>query len=81
MAKLSVITATVKLGKVTKKGAKISFKGKDEKGNDLKGSVGVSGSKTKITIAGKPAKRDALESGMACTLVYQGRAASDITCK
>jgi tripartite-type tricarboxylate transporter receptor subunit TctC len=80
-AKLSVITATVKLGKISKKGAKVSFKGRDEKGNDLKGSVSISGSKTKITIAGKPAKRDALKTGMACTVTYQGRSAKEISCK
>lgn len=79
-AKLSVITASVKLGKVSKKGAKVSFKGRDEKGNDLKGSVSVSASKTRVMVAGKEARWDTLKSGMSCKIVYQGRDAREIAC-
>lgn len=43
----------------------------------------VSGSRTKVSIAGKDAKRDALKPGMACTVAYagDGAAATAITCK
>jgi tripartite-type tricarboxylate transporter receptor subunit TctC len=81
MAKIPVITASVKLGKVGKGGSKVSFKGKDKDGNNVKGSVGVSSSKTKVSVGGQTAKRDALKTGMACTLTYQGRDAKEISCK
>ncbi len=80
MAKIPVVTAKVKLGKVAKGGKKVSFKGKDEKGQAVKGSVGVSGKKTKVTVAGQPAKASALKTGMSCTVTYQGRAARMIAC-
>jgi tripartite-type tricarboxylate transporter receptor subunit TctC len=81
MAKIPVITASVKLGKVGKGGSKVSFKGKGKDGNNVKGSVRVSGSKTKVSVGGQTAKRDALKTGMACTLTYQGRDAKEISCK
>jgi tripartite-type tricarboxylate transporter receptor subunit TctC len=81
MAKIPVITASVKLGKVGKGGSKVSFKGKDKDGNNVKGSVGISNSKTKVSVGGQTAKRDVLKTGMACALVYQGRDAKEISCK
>jgi tripartite-type tricarboxylate transporter receptor subunit TctC len=81
MAKIPVITASVKLRKVTGEGRKVSFKGTAKDGSGVKGSVGISGSKTRVSVGGKPAKRNALKAGMACTLVYQGRDAKEINCK
>jgi FlaG/FlaF family flagellin (archaellin) len=40
-------------------------------------TVGVSGSRTKVTIAGKPANRDNIKVGMSCTAV--GAEAADAT--
>ncbi len=81
MAKIPVITASVKIGKIRDEGRRVSFKGKDKDGNAVKGSVGISGSKTRVTVGGQPAKRSAIKTGMACTLVYQGRDAKQIDCK
>jgi tripartite-type tricarboxylate transporter receptor subunit TctC len=81
MAKIPVITAKVKLGKIQGEGKRVAFKGKASDGADVKGRVGVSGSKTEITVGGQTAKRAALKSGMTCTLVYQGRDAQKIACE
>jgi Uncharacterized protein conserved in bacteria len=59
-------TVTGALLSVGKKGKKIVFRGAD--GEKVKAKV--SGSRTKITIAGKTAKRKALKAGMRCTIVY-----------
>ena len=81
IVKIPVITAKVKLGKIQGEGKRVAFKGKASDGADVKGRVGVSGSKTEITVGGQTAKRAALKSGMTCTLVYQGRAAQKIACE
>jgi tripartite-type tricarboxylate transporter receptor subunit TctC len=43
----------------------------------------VSGSRTKITVGGKPAKRDAVKVGMTCTFTYPapGEEANNVDCK
>ena len=68
-------------GKVTatKRGGRrifISYKGKDVKAK-------VSGSRTKVTINGKKAKRKAIKVGMTCTFTYPGPGseAKKIDCK
>ncbi len=64
----------------TKRGGRsISFKLADGK----KAKVGVSGSKTKVTIGGKKAKRKAIKVGMTCKIVYKGSGtrAKSLDCK
>ncbi len=46
-----------------------------------KQKVSVSGSRTKVTIAGKKAKRKAITVGMVCTLKHKGSKALAIDCK
>lgn len=43
--------------------------------------VRISGSRTRITVAGKDAERKALEVGMSCTLTHQGSAANELACR
>ncbi len=80
-----LIKAKIKLvkhtGKVTatKRGGRrifISYKGKEVKAK-------VSGSRTKVTIGGKKAKRKAVKVGMTCTFTYPGagQEAKKIDCK
>jgi hypothetical protein len=52
---------------VEKGGRKIRFTAGGKKGN-----AGISGSKTKVTIGGKAAKRSTIKPGMTCELDYQG---------
>lgn len=75
-AVVPVVKATGKITKVERGGRRVSFKGKGKKGK-----LNVSSSKTKVSIAGKRAKRSALKAGMACEFAYQGRAAKAILCK
>jgi len=56
-----------KILEVKRKGRRISFM---EKGKKVQASVG--GSATKITIAGKKAKRSKLKAGLECTITYEG---------
>jgi hypothetical protein len=44
--------------------------------------VKVSGKRTKITVAGKPAKRSALKKGMTCRFIYpkKNKTAKSIAC-
>ncbi len=76
--KIPVVTETVKVAGVKRKGRRISFKGKDGKV-----TVSASGRKTKVTIAGKKAKRSAVKAGMTCTIAHQGHrsTAKSIDCK
>jgi tripartite-type tricarboxylate transporter receptor subunit TctC len=60
-------TEKVKVLKVNKKGRRIGFK---SDGSDV--AVSVSGSKSKVTIADKEAKRSAIKAGMTCTVTHQG---------
>ena len=80
MVKLPVITAKGKLTGVSGKGKKLKFAGTSTKGEKVKAHLSVKGKKTRITVAGKPAKASALKKGMACTVTYKGRSPSDITC-
>ncbi len=79
MAKIPVITAKVKLRKVSKDGKKFRFKGKDGDGKSVKGRAKLS-KKASITVGGKKAKASALKDGMSCTLTYKGRSAREIAC-
>jgi tripartite-type tricarboxylate transporter receptor subunit TctC len=79
MAKIPVITAKVKLAKVSKDGKKFRFKGKDGDGKSVKGRAKLS-KKASIMVGGKKAKASALKNGMSCTLTYKGRSARKIAC-
>ena len=79
LAKLNpVITETVKVTGVKRKGRRIAFKGK-------KGAmeVSVSKSSTKVTVAGKKAKRSMIKVGMTCKITHLGpnSRAKKIACK
>jgi len=66
-------------GKITKLGnggRRVSWAGDGKKGR-----LRVSGSKTKIMVAGKKAKRKALKVGMACKFTYQASSAKEIDCE
>jgi tripartite-type tricarboxylate transporter receptor subunit TctC len=54
---------------------KVSYKGQGRKG-----SLGVSGRRTKVTIGGKKVKRKKLKVGMKCNFTFQGSAAKKISC-
>jgi tripartite-type tricarboxylate transporter receptor subunit TctC len=80
-AKIVKVELAVHTGKVTatKKGGRqivINYKGKDV-------SAKVSGSRTKITVGGKKAKRKAVKVGMTCTFTYPGAGeeAKKVDCK
>ncbi|MGE0651021.1 MAG: Bug family tripartite tricarboxylate transporter substrate binding protein [Alphaproteobacteria bacterium] len=60
-------TEKVKVVDVKKKGRRIGFK---SDGDDV--TVSVSGSKSKVSIDGKAAKRSAIKAGMTCTVTHQG---------
>lgn len=70
-------TEEVKISGIKREGRRVSFKSADGKV-----TVRVSGSKTKVTIAGKKAKRSALEAGMTCKITHQGNSsrAKSIAC-
>ncbi len=71
-------TVDIKVSAVRKGGAQVDFKaaGKPE-------TTGVSGSRTKITVAGKKVRRGAIKPGMSCKLTYRGSGseASTIACQ
>jgi tripartite-type tricarboxylate transporter receptor subunit TctC len=77
MGKASVRVATVKarIVEVADGGREVRFEagGKADK-------TGLSGSRTKITVAGKSAKRNALKPGMSCEITVKGAEASSIVC-
>ena len=64
--------ASGKLEAVGSEGREITIGGK---------TLSVSGSRTKITIAGKEAKRGDLKAGMECKVEAKGDEASKIDCK
>ena len=76
--KIPVVTETVKITKVKRKGRRISFKG-----GHGKVTVSASKRKTKIKIGGNKAKRSAVKAGMTCTIAHQGHrsTAKSISCK
>lgn len=71
-------TQTVKVTGTKRKGRRISFK---DKGNEM--TVRISGSRTKVTIGGKKAKRSKIKVGMTCEITHQGSGsrAKKIACK
>lgn len=75
-AVVPVFKAMGKITKVERGGRRVSFAGKGKKGK-----LSVSSRNTKVTIAGKKAKRGALKVGMSCDFAFQGRAAKTIACK
>lgn len=75
-AVIPVVKVSGKITKVRRKGARVSWAG-DVK----KGKLRVGG-KTKVTVAGKAAKRSDLEAGMACDFTVKGvESALEIACK
>jgi tripartite-type tricarboxylate transporter receptor subunit TctC len=71
-------TDTVKISGVKRKGRRLEF--------SLKGkpvTIRVSGSRTKVTIAGKKAKRSAIKAGMTCKITHLGpnSRAKKVACK
>ncbi|MFM1813390.1 MAG: hypothetical protein RLZ98_85 [Pseudomonadota bacterium] len=75
-AVIPIETMDGKLVSVKRKGARITVAadGKERKAR-------VSGRNTKITVAGKEAKRGDLKEGMTCKLTYQASAARELACK
>jgi tripartite-type tricarboxylate transporter receptor subunit TctC len=67
-----------KITAIKKGGRTISFKVNKGRTHNVK----VSGSKTKITVNGKPAKRSALKTGMTCRFIYpkKNKTAKSIAC-
>jgi hypothetical protein len=45
-----------------------------------KGKLGISGSRTKLSVGGATAKRKQLKKGMSCEFVYVGSEAKSISC-
>jgi len=78
-AKPSDIKVETALTDVQNGGREIHFK--DESGKTTKAKI--SGSRTRIEVAGKESKRSALKAGMACTVTYKGAGteASLVACK
>jgi len=76
-AVIPIETYTGKITGIKSDGRRVSWKG-----DKAKGKLRVSGSKTKITVAGKKAKRKALQVGMNCSFRVQGaQTALNIDCK
>ncbi|HSR55256.1 MAG TPA: hypothetical protein VLN73_03375, partial [Alphaproteobacteria bacterium] len=75
-AVVPVVKAEGKITKVERGGRRVSFAGKTKKAK-----LRVSSRNTKVTIAGKKAKRSALKAGMSCDFAFQGSAAKSIACK
>ena len=73
-----ILNVTSPLTKVERAGRVLHFKadGKNHKAR-------VSGSRTKVTIAGKPVKRARLEAGMTCDIAYggDGSEAQSVACR
>ncbi len=78
-AKPSDVKVETALTDVQNGGREIHFK--DESGKTTKAKI--SGSRTRIEVAGKESKRSALKAGMACTVTYKGAGteASLVACK
>ena len=78
-AKPSDVKVETALTDVQNGGREIHFK--DEGGKATKAKI--SGSRTRIEVAGKESKRSALKAGMACTVTYKGAGteASLVACK
>ncbi len=75
-AVVPVLKAMGEITKVERGGRRVSFRS-----GAKKGKLSVSSANTKVSIAGKTAKRSALKAGMSCEFAYQGKAARSIACK
>lgn len=64
--KAPTATVTSALIRVGKKGRQVTFRG--DKGKTVESKV--SGSRTRITVAGRKAKRKSLKKGMSCKITY-----------
>jgi hypothetical protein len=76
MAKIKVEQVSTSIAKVQKKGSRVVIK---HNGKDV--TLRVSGSNTKVSIAGKEAKRGDLKEGMTCEFKFAGDRASAVACK
>ena len=78
-AKLKVIEVTSTIAAVKKGGRVITFKAKGGKTHQ----ASISGSRTKVSVGGKDARRSALKAGMNCTIKYTGNksTAESVSCK
>jgi tripartite-type tricarboxylate transporter receptor subunit TctC len=78
-AKITFVKETGTITKVIKEGRRLEMKRAD--GKTVKTSV--SGSRTKVTIGGKAAKRKNVKAGMTCTFNYpgSGQRAKEVSCK
>lgn len=76
LVKLDAVTATITAAE--REGRVLRFKVGQETHK-----VDVSGSRTKVTIAGKTEKRSSIKAGMTCKLAYAGNGgeASEVACK
>jgi len=77
-AKVEMLNHTGKVTKSENDGRKIFLM---HEGKEV--SAKVSGSRTKVSVAGKPGKRKAIKPGMTCTFVYLrvGAEAKEVNCK
>lgn len=77
-AKIHLVKVTTKVTKIQRKGRRMFFM---HKGKEIK--TKISGSRTKITIGGKKAKRSAVKVGMTCTFSVPklGAEATNVDCK
>ncbi len=76
-AVIPIETYTGEITKIKSGGRRVSWKG-----DKAKGKLRVSGRRTKITVAGKKAKRKALKVGMNCSFRVKGaQSALNIDCK
>lgn len=76
-AVIPIETYSGKITKIKSGGRRVSWKG-----DSAKGKLRVSGRRTKITVAGKKAKRKALKVGMNCAFKVKGaQTALNIDCK
>ncbi|MCH9053489.1 MAG: hypothetical protein IIA72_20930 [Proteobacteria bacterium] len=78
MAKVEMLVHTGKVTKTKKGGRRILI---DYKGKEV--TAKVSGSRTKVTLDGKKAKRKKIKAGMTCTFTYPGvgMEATKVDCK
>ncbi len=79
VAKIQMEKVPAVIVKVNRGGRQLELK----LGNGKMAKTSVSGSRTKVIINGKPAKRAALKAGMACTVEWPGpgQRAKSLTCK
>ena len=71
VTKIPYYTVSAKILKIQRGGRRIVFMDKGKKSK-----AGISGRRTKITVAGKKVKRKALKEGLSCKINYQGSGAT-----